>query len=298
MRDPAEKQIMSSMSNLLARAGLEYRGKFVETGGRRVHYLDYGEGSPVLLLHGGGAGSAIWFRQIEVLAKTRRVIVPDHPLFGLSSQIAYEAPWVEFGVDYLIGFMDSIGIDSADVVALSLGAQISLAMAIAEPTRVKKLVVIGSSGLGKEFPMLYKLANVPVVGRLIVRPNRWGQDTYFKTMEVADSEFADAEAYKQYAYDVTLTKGHAKAMRSSIGILTSFDGQKAIFTDEELSSVRQPVLAVWGEEDPLFPVEHGYRLTRLVPDLSMHVIDGARHVPLLDNPDTVNALIAGFIAGS
>jgi 4,5:9,10-diseco-3-hydroxy-5,9,17-trioxoandrosta-1(10),2-diene-4-oate hydrolase len=259
--------------------------------------LDYGEGPPVILLHGGGAGSAIWFRQIEVLAKSHRVIVPDHPLFGLSSQIAYEAPFVDSTAKYITEFMDALDLVNVDVVGLSLGAQIALTMALREPLRINKLVVIGSSGLGKQFPLIYKLSNVPVLGRLVVRPNRWGQDNYFKTMEVVDTEFTDAEAYKQYAYDVTLTEGHAKGMRTSISVLTDFGGQKSIFSDEELLSIRQPVLAVWGEFDPLFPVEHGYRLARLVRNSSLHVIDNARHVPLLDNPEIVNDLIVGFIDG-
>ena len=71
--DPAEQQILVSMSVLLGRAGLEYQGSFLDVDGRRIHYLDYGDGPPVLLLHGGGAGSAIWFRQIAVLARTHRV---------------------------------------------------------------------------------------------------------------------------------------------------------------------------------------------------------------------------------
>ncbi|WP_342827088.1 alpha/beta fold hydrolase [Candidatus Lucifugimonas marina] len=283
------------MTTLLGRAGLEYRGRFVEVNDQRVHYLEYGDGPPVILLHGGGAGSAIWFRQIEMLAKSNRVIVPDHPLFGLSSQTAYEAPFLDSAKAYMIGFMDALGLTRADFVALSLGAQIALAMAMSESSRVGRLVVIGSSGLGKEFPLIYKLSNVPVLGRLIVRPNRWGQDNYFKTMEVVDSEFDDAGAYKQYAYDVTLTRGHARGMRSSISVLTDFGGQKSIFSDDQLRSIRQPVLAVWGEHDPVFPVRHGYRLARLVRNSSLHVIDNARHVPLLDNPDVVNELIAGFI---
>ena len=53
------------MSALLTRAGLEYLGRFVEVDGNRIHYLEYGDGPPVLLMHGGGAGCAIWLRQIE-----------------------------------------------------------------------------------------------------------------------------------------------------------------------------------------------------------------------------------------
>ena len=114
-------------------------------------------------------------------------------------------------------------------------------------------------------------------------------------MEVVDSEFEDAGVYKQYAHDVTLTDGHAAAMRSSVSVITNFGGQKSIFSDDELRSIAAPVLAIWGERDPLFPVEHGYRLAELVPNSSLHVIENTAHVPLLDRPDEVNELILGFL---
>lgn len=293
--NPADKQIFASMSALLERAGLEYRGDFLELDGRRIHYLDYGDGSPVLLLHGGGAGSAIWFRQIEVLSRTRRVIAPDHPVFGLSSQDAYESPFTELLVRYITGFMDALGLDRVDVVALSMGAQMALAMTLTNPDRFNRLVIIDSAGLGKAFPWIFRLATVPLFGRLVVKPNRWGQDNLFKTLEVVNSEFEDAGAYKQYAYDVTLANGHARAMRSSLSIITTLRGQKTIFTDEELRLITNPLLVIWGAQDKMFPVEHGYRLVRTAPDASLQVIESARHVPLLDNPDQVNELISGFL---
>lgn len=292
----AETQIVKSMSALLGRAGLEYEGKFVEVDGQRIHYLDYGQGPPVLMLHGGGAGSAIWFRQIEVLAKFHRVVVPDHPVFGLSAQHAFGSPLVESLISYLTGFMSALRLERVDLVGLSMGAQGALALAIESPDRVNRLAVIGAAGLGRAFPLVFRLATIPVFGRLITRPNRWGQDNYFKTMEVIDSEFEDAELYRQYAYDVTLTEGHSSAMRSSISAITSMVGQKSIFTDDDLRLVKAPTLAIWGEHDQVFPVEHGYRLARLVPDSSMRVIENARHVPLLDHPDEVNALLSGFFA--
>ena len=82
----ARQRIHDSMVDLLAQAGLDYSGGYVNVGGNRVHYLDYGEGEPVLLLHGGGAGAAVWFRQIAALKDSYRVLAPDSPVFGLSSQ--------------------------------------------------------------------------------------------------------------------------------------------------------------------------------------------------------------------
>jgi pimeloyl-ACP methyl ester carboxylesterase len=291
----AEEQIFNSMTALLERAGLEYRGHFLELGDKRIHYLDYGEGPIVLLLHGGGAGSAIWFRQIEELAKTHRVVVPDHPVFGLSSQTAFERPFVPSMLDYLTDFIDALGLDEFDVVGLSMGAQGALALAINSPERVKKLAVIGSAGLGKSFPLIFRLATLPLLGWLILRPNRWGQDNYFKMMEVVDSTFDDAPVYRQYAFDVTTSEGHGSAMRRSLRVTTTLVGQREIFSDSELESIKSPTLAIWGEHDKLFPVDHGVRLARLVPDARMHVVENAAHVPLLDQPDLVNGLLAGFL---
>lgn len=293
--DPAEQRIFASMSALLGRAGLEYRGDYVEVDGRRIHYLDYGDGPPVLLLHGGGAGSAIWFRQIEVLARTRRVIAPDHPIFGLSSQDIFEPPLTDSLVRYVTGFMDALGLERVDAVGLSMGAQATLAMALAGTDRFDRLVIIGSAGLGKAIAWIFKLATVPLLGRLVLRPNRWGRDYFFRTVEVVNSDFKDAGAYRQYSYDVTLANGHARAARLSMPEITSLRGQKTIFTDEALRSIANPMLVIWGAQDKLFPIEHGYRLAQLAPNASLHVIENSAHVPLLDNHGQVNELIVGFL---
>ncbi|MCI0776139.1 MAG: alpha/beta fold hydrolase [Chloroflexi bacterium] len=296
--DPAEQRIFESMSALLERAGLEYRGNYLEVDGRRIHYLDYGNGPPLLLLHGGGAGSAIWFRQIEALARTRRVIAPDHPVFGLSSQEPYQSPLTGSLLRYLTGFMDALGLDRVDAVGLSMGAQAALAMALAGTGRLNRLVVIDGAGLGKATALIFKLAIVPLLGRLVLRPNRWGRDHFFKTMEVVNSDFEDAGAYRRYSYDVTLANGHRGALRSSLSVFTSFSGQRSVFTDEELRSITNPMLVIWGARDKLFPVAHGYRLAQLAPNATMHVIENSAHVPLLDNPGQVNDLIVGFLGDS
>ena len=293
--DPVEQHIFASMSVLLERAGLEYRGGYVEIGDRRIHYLDYGDGPPVLLLHGGGAGSAIWFRQIEVLARTHRVIAPDHPVFGLSSQEPYESPLNEFLVTYVTGFMDAMGLDRVDAVGLSMGAQGMLAVALVAPERFNRLVVIGGGGLGKDIAWVFRVASVPFIGRVVLRPNRWAHDNYFRTKEVINPDFEDAGVYKDYSYGVTLANGHAKALRSSLSIIASIGGQNSIFTDEELRSITSPLCVIWGAHDKLFPITHGHRLAELAPNSNMHVIENSAHVPLLDNPDRVNDIVTGFL---
>jgi pimeloyl-ACP methyl ester carboxylesterase len=175
-----------------------------------------------------------------------------------------------------------------------MGAQAALSLAINSPERINRLIVIGAAGLGNAFPIVFRLGGVPLIGRLMVRPNRWGQDNYFKTMEVVDSDFADARFYTRYAYDVTRSSGHSDAMRASLEVIAGLDGQKSIFTDDELASIRVPTLGIWGEQDKVIPVAHGYRVAELVPNSSLHIITNSAHVPLLDNPDQMNDLIAGY----
>ena len=288
------------MSRLLSRAGLEYSGDFVQVGATRIHYLNYGapnDRPPVLLLHGGGAGSAIWYRQIAELAKTRQVVAPDHPVFGLSDQIPFEEPLLDGITDYIVGFMDALELDRVDVVALSMGGQGAIAACLTYPERFRRLVLIGSAGLGAEFPLVFKLSLVPFFGRLITRPNRWGQDTYFKTFEVKNTEFEGAEEYKQYAYDVTLSRGHSKAKRKSLKSIANWAGQINIITDEALAHLDSPTLAIWGDDDQLFPVSHAERLVNAAPNAHLEVIENAAHVPLLDNSDRVTELITRFVNG-
>jgi len=286
------------MSELLSLAGLEYSGDFVRVGGARIHYLSYGAPSdlpPVLLLHGGGAGSAIWYRQIAELSNTRQVIAPDHPVFGLSDQIPFEEPFLDGITGYIIGFMDALKIERVDVIALSMGGQGAIAACLSYPERFRRLILIGSAGLGTDFPLVFKLSLVPYFGRLITRPNRWGQDSYFKAFEVKNTEFEGAEEYKQYAYDVTLSQGHSKAMRESINSIANWSGQVNVFTDEALTHLDLPTLAIWGDEDQLFPVSHAERLVKLGPDAHLEIIENAAHVPLLDHSDRVTELITEFV---
>ena len=65
----------------------------------------------MLLIHGGGAGCAIWFRQMAALRGQFRVIAPDNPVFGLSSRPGYRVPVDEITSGYLRAFMDAMGIE-------------------------------------------------------------------------------------------------------------------------------------------------------------------------------------------
>lgn len=295
---PAHERIHNNMVDLLERAGLPYQGNFVDADGNRIHYLDYGEGPPLLLVHGGGAGCAVWYRQIAALSKSFRVIAPDNPLFGLSSQPALEMPIKQFTSDYLVAFMDALYIEKASFAGLSLGGFASLSLTLDAPERVQKLVLIDAAGLGRELPWPFRLASWPILGRLVVRPNKFLQDRFFAASEVVNPGGPDADLFKQYAYEVTTAEGHPEALRRNLPSFADIGGQRYVFPDEDLRTISAPTLIIWGEKDRFFPVSHARRAAKLIPGSQLCVLPDTGHVSIWDSPDSVNELLADFLGDS
>lgn len=284
------------MVALLARAGLDYQGGFVRVGDHDIHYLDYGSGPPVVLVHGGGAGSAVWYRQIAELSKTHRVIVPDTPVFGLSSQSPINRPVPDFASGFLASFLDAMGIDRVDIAGLSLGGFAALQLAIRSPQRVRRLAILDSAGLGPELPWAFRLAAMPVLGHILSRSNRWGHARFFATVEVANADRPDYQPFIEYAYEVTRNDGHSDAVRMNMPGFAGLRGQRWVVSDDELRSVDADTLVIWGDQDKFFPLSHAHRAGALIPSSRLEVLNEAGHVCIWDRPDEVSRLLGEFFS--
>ena len=293
----AQRNIFDSMVELLGRAGLEYNGGFVEAGGHRIHYLDYGSGAPVVLVHGSGAGSAIWFRQIAALSKKFRVIAPDNPIFGLSSQPDRPVPVPEITTGYLTSLLDALGLKSASLVGLSIGGFAVARTAADHPERVEKLTLIDSAGLGRNLPWGFRLTAMPLLGRFLSKPHRRIHQRFFATTAVVRPHAPDNDAYLEYAFRVTVNEGHAEAVRRNIPMFANLRGQRNLLSDAELSSIQAKTLVIWGENDRFFPVSHGERAASLIPQSELVTLPGCGHVAMLDQPDRVNDLLLEHLGG-
>lgn len=290
------------MKALLTQAGLEYQGGFVRAGQHLVHYLDYGpveqrQGDlqpPILLLHGAGAGCAVWYRQIAALAAERRVLVPDHPVFGLSGRPVLDCPMYEFVCQYLKDFLDTLKVKQVDVAGLSLGGFAAMTLALAQPQRVRRLAVIDSVGLGRELPWVFRLMTIPFLGKLFTRRTRLLMDLAFDVGEVARPGLPDAGLMKRYAFEVTRMKGHVRALHSGAVRVGSPTGQILVLSDDRLRAIRAPTLFIWGAKDSFFPVHHAERAARLVSGSRLEVLEEAGHLSMFDEPEIVSSLLADF----
>ena len=127
--------------------------RFVEAGGLRARYLEEGSGPVVLLLHGASLGSSadVWSGSIgDFAALGFRVIALDLPGFGLTDNPPDHS--VGFRTRFIPSFLDALGIERAHVVGHSQSGQVAVRLALTEPERIGKIVVLGTASMLPPLP--------------------------------------------------------------------------------------------------------------------------------------------------
>jgi len=126
--------------------GIEYLK--TDINGYRTHYLKSGAGQPVVLLHGGASDSRDWLETMEYLSDSYTLYAPDLIGFGQNERNRDGYYLSEFS-DFILEFMDTLGLQSPFLVGHSFGGRVALDIALQNPERLRKLVLADAAGLGK-----------------------------------------------------------------------------------------------------------------------------------------------------
>src|SRR5713226_4461145 len=110
-----------------------------------THYLECGEGDPVIMIHGGNSFAASWAPLIRPLSRHFHLYLPDRPGCGLTEKVNYRGlPFRQHSVAFLKGFLDAVAVERVSLVGNSMGGYFAFAFALAYPARVSKIAVIGA----------------------------------------------------------------------------------------------------------------------------------------------------------
>jgi pimeloyl-ACP methyl ester carboxylesterase len=120
----------------------------LKTGDDVIHYLKSGTGPPVLLLHGGACESSDWVETMTALSDRFTFYAPDLVGYGLSDRNKAGYLLSDF-VDSMLVFMETLGIESCDIVGHSLGGRIAVEIALRNTQKVRKLVLIDAAGFSR-----------------------------------------------------------------------------------------------------------------------------------------------------
>lgn len=127
-----------------ALSGKAHGPRYLTIGTIALHYATFGQGPPVLVLHGGLGSASDMRHQIEVLADAHFVIAPDLRGNGQSGDTCAPLSYATMAVD-MVKLLDALSIPRVDVVGWSDGGIVGLELAMHHPERVNRLVVIGAN---------------------------------------------------------------------------------------------------------------------------------------------------------
>jgi pimeloyl-ACP methyl ester carboxylesterase len=265
--------------------------RFADVDGVRVHYQEKGSGTPLVLIHGFTSSNYSWKDVFEPLSRTFKVIALDLKGFGFSGKP--EGDYSRRAQAILVmHLLDQLGIDKAWLAGSSMGGEVALNVAIANPQRVAGLVLIDSAGVpvpgsGSLAPR-YLL--VPVVGRaltaLALRSDKLVREglskSFYDDRKVTDDRVA------AYYLPLQTRDGQRAALRARIQT-----GQFPV--EPELPKITAPTLILWGREDELIPLEAGRKLNSLIKNSRLVIIDNCGHLPQEEMPSRVIEELTRFI---
>jgi pimeloyl-ACP methyl ester carboxylesterase len=260
----------------------------VRAGSLALRVVRSGRGEAIVLVHGFGESLVTWRSVFTRLADSADVVALDLPGHGLSSKPASGYATDSLAAD-LIEALDALGIERAVLVGHSLGGAIAAATALRAPERVAGLVLIDPAISVARSMLPDSLAQPTGPGDAVRHAIAEYEAQRSRFTSVHDPGWL-RESDTALAYLPALDPAYRPALAAT---LREFDFR--YLTPERAARLRMPVLLIWGQFDPLLPVENGRRLAALLPRARLVVVPRCWHRPQVERPDTVARLIARFL---
>lgn len=256
-------------------------GRVVEVSGVRIHYVDQGEGEPLVLLHGNGSSIQDFESSglIRLASKQFRVIAFDRPGFGHTERPAGKAWTPEAQAELFAAALEKLSISRTIVLGHSWGASVAVALALRYPGLVEALVLAS----GYYYPtarfdvLLLGLPALPLVGPVIrysVSPIV-GRFMWPQVVSKLFSPQREPAKFKEFPKEMTFRPSQVQAAAAESALMIP----AAYSSSDRYGELTMPVVIVTGEEDQLVDVEkQSARLHHEVPQSTMHRIPRAGHM--------------------
>lgn len=267
----------------------------IQINGHTIFYTVKGDGKPLLLIHGYGAGMWVWEKQIEALSQSYRIYVLDLIGHGFSDRpkVSYTP---ETYIHFLRDFMDGVGIEKATLIGNSMGGGIAWAMAILYPERVDRLVLINCvppdvlhQVKNESFRTLVAIKDIPILPYLVIAARGKNSIRWILLECVSNIKLITLEVVSRQ-YPLSKIKGSTWVLYS-----TFKHAEEALKLKDQLSMIHKPTLFIWGERDLIFPPQVGEALHQAITGSKFLRVEKSGHIPMWETPDEVNQAILDFL---
>jgi pimeloyl-ACP methyl ester carboxylesterase len=233
--------------------GNEHSGT-VQANGIELYYELEGSGDPLLLLHGGGGCLDHWvYAGGDEFVRDHKLIKPDARGHGRSTNAGKTITHRQCALD-MFALLDHLGIKRCRAIGISMGGNILLHMATLQPDRIEAMVTVSAA---MYFPEQARQIMRQVPAPAAQPPSEW--ETMRKRHKLGDEQIAALWEWQH-------------------GLKDSYDDMN--FTPQSLSLIMAPTLIVYGDRDPLYPVEMAVEMYRSIPKSALWVVPNAGHGPV------------------
>lgn len=280
------------------RTAYPFESRWMDLPAGRMHYVDEGEGEPLLFVHGTPTWSFEWRHLIRTFAPTHRCIAPDHIGFGLSDRPRNFSYTPEAHAENLAAFVERLDPEPFVLIVHDYGGPIGLPLCLRNPESVKGLVLLNTwmwsfSGDpdmerkariagGRLGRFLYRWANVSL---RVITPQAYAEKSKL-TPEIHRhylERFPDRWSREAVLWSL------AKAL---LGSSRYYD---SLWDDREKLRGR-PALVVWGMKDPAFQPSQLARWREVLPSARVVELEDVGHWPHEEAPDRVTLEIRDFLS--
>ena len=266
--------------------------------GHRVSYRTAGEGPVLLLIHGMAGSATTWKHVMPALSEEFTVVAPDLLGHGCSEKGAG---------DYSLGALASslrdllvaLGHERASIVGQSLGGGIAMQLAYQYPERCERLVLVSSGGLGREVNPLLSLLSLPgseaVLSLGCSGPVRSAIERAARLAARVGLHPAPVIAELWRSYSSLGDEATRHAFLRTLRAVIDRRGQAVSAGNRLHLAAEIPTLIIWGNADPIIPVEHGYEAHAAIEGSRLEIFDGVGHYPHVEAPQRFVALLIEFV---
>lgn len=275
-----------------------WQGDYLTVDGHRLHYLDEGDGPPLLMVHGNPTWSFYWRHLVKGLSDDYRCVVPDHLGCGLSDQ-----PDAFFRLEdrsrHLAALIEHLDLRDLTLVVHDWGGPIGLHAALRDPGRVARLVIFNTGVFEGPLPLSIKACRWPGVGSFMVRTlNGFIRAGLFQA--IADRSRLSGPVREGYLLPYRSAAGK-RTIHQFVQDIPLEDGhptREAFFgIDDRLGELAdRPTLIVWGEQDFCFTPYYRRGFEERFPDAEVHALPDAAHWVVEDAHERILPWMRDFLA--
>ena len=251
---------------------------FVDTNNAKIYYEVHGEGSPIVLAHGAGGNTVVWWQQITHFASRHKIVAFDHRGWG-RSQCATEHKHARYFAADMRAVMDDAGVGRAAIICQSMGGWTGMQFTLADPERISCLVMSATPG-GVQTPSVIEES----ARTRAVDPNQtipWNEPHQALAPDAFERDAAKAFLYRQLSA--------LNPPFSDVGLA------EIVIPLEDLAGFSTPTLVVAGAQDRIFPLAVLKEVSKLIPGAQLHTVAEAGHSPYFETAEEFNKVVGAFI---